>query len=226
VAWTAVRVERLKKRWSQGVSARKISKEFGGGVSRSAVLGKIHRLGIAALSPNGGASRTSTADKDRRAGQLRPRYVRRPVIEGMRPPESGAVPSWVTEAKPYVEDPRLDAHIPLSQRRALLELDNHMCRWPIGEPARPDFLFCGAQPLAGKPYCAAHCVRAFRPTVDTAGSECVPPSVHVEIGQRRYRHRSRLVVLPPNTHAAGRKDGQASETGSCGSAETGKERKG
>jgi GcrA cell cycle regulator len=55
----------------------------------------------------------------------------------------------------------VDADIPLPQRRSLLELDRHACRWPIGDPRSPDFLFCGAKPRRGKPYCAAHCARAY-----------------------------------------------------------------
>jgi GcrA cell cycle regulator len=68
----------------------------------------------------------------------------------------------VLHARPYVERPGRDARIPLAQRRSLLELDSETCRWPVHDPAGPDFFFCGAQSAAGRPYCAAHCRRAYR----------------------------------------------------------------
>jgi hypothetical protein len=72
----------------------------------------------------------------------------------------GPVPAWLRDATPYVDDPLVDADIPPAQRRALLDLDRNTCRWPVGDPAGSAFFFCGAQPLAGKPYCARHCARA------------------------------------------------------------------
>jgi GcrA cell cycle regulator len=75
-------------------------------------------------------------------------------------------PVWVTEAKPYVDDPGKDADISLAQRRSLLELASHDCRWPVGDPSTADFFFCGAEVLRGKPYCRAHGERARRPAND------------------------------------------------------------
>jgi GcrA cell cycle regulator len=73
-----------------------------------------------------------------------------------------STPDWVVKAKPYVERPGRDARIPITQRRSLLELDSETCRWPVHDPAGPDFFFCGARSAAGRPYCAAHCRRAYR----------------------------------------------------------------
>ena len=78
-----------------------------------------------------------------------------------RPP-----PAWVAAAEPYVDDPLTDAGIPFSQRRSLLELSERTCRWPVGDPGSAAFFYCGAEPVAGKPYCAAHCARAYRPPDD------------------------------------------------------------
>ena len=72
----------------------------------------------------------------------------------------GPAPSWVRNTTPYVDDPRIDQDIPKHQRRSLLDLDRNACRWPVGDPARSGFFFCGAQQLAGKPYCARHWARA------------------------------------------------------------------
>jgi hypothetical protein len=69
----------------------------------------------------------------------------------------------VTDATPYIDDPLVDTDIPPPQRRSFLELTSHTCRWPIGDPSNSDFFFCGAEPSQHKPYCAAHCARAYRP---------------------------------------------------------------
>jgi hypothetical protein len=73
-----------------------------------------------------------------------------------------ALPMRLLAAKPYVEHPGDDAHIPIVQRRSLLDLDSRTCRWPVHDPAAPDFFFCGAQSAFGRPYCATHCARAYR----------------------------------------------------------------
>jgi GcrA cell cycle regulator len=155
--WTDERIERLKTRWSQGASARQIARELGHGISRSAVLGKIHRLGIAGMSPHAGARGQQPAGKilrGRRRGT------------GLGVVAQQPLPAWVIGARPYVDDPLRDAGIPMQQRRPLLGLSDGTCRWPVGDPASSDFFFCGAEPIRGKPYCAAHCARAYRPETE------------------------------------------------------------
>ena len=167
--WTDDRIELLKARWSQGASARQISEEFGCGMTRNAVLGKLHRLGIARGSRHAVAGRkASAAERARRSdsGLLRPPPA--PDMGGLRPRQQRSVPAWVRDAKPYIDDPLLDVAVPTSQRRSFLELDNRTCRWPIGDPGKPDLQFCGAEPREGKPYCAPHCARAYRPRVENA----------------------------------------------------------
>jgi GcrA cell cycle regulator len=159
---------RLRARWSQGASARQIAKELGGGISRKAVLGKVRRLGLAQPSPYGGARRKrSAAERDRRARKRAPGGRPGGHVGGMHPSPHRSVPAWVSHARSHIDDPLADADIPLSQRRSLLELDRRTCRWPIGNPGSPDFLFCGAEPRKGKPYCAAHCARAYLPEKET-----------------------------------------------------------
>ena len=85
-------------------------------------------------------------------------------LRQQRPP-----PVWVIKVKPYVDDPGLDADIPLAQRRSLLELASDNCRWPVGDPSTGDFFFCGAHCLQGTPYCAAHEARARRSGGEIAG---------------------------------------------------------
>jgi GcrA cell cycle regulator len=190
--WTQERIEYLAARWSEGASALQISRELGPGISRNAVLGTIHRFGIVDLSPFGGRRGRRRARKV--AGAKSPR-ARKPgrsdtkavgtkrvrarktgcnarpgdysLWRSMRP-----LPAWVANAKPYVDDPGIDAGIPLSQRRSFLELTDDTCRWPVGDPCNADFFFCGAQPLPDKPYCAAHCARAD--WIDEAAPACAP----------------------------------------------------
>ena len=157
-------------RWSQGVTARRIARELGGGISRSAVLGKIHRLGFAELSPRAWVHRSQL--KRARARRMSPQLLAalgRTFAGQHWPP-----PAWVIEAKPYVEDPRVDADIPLAQRRTLLELTRGACRWPVGDPSHPDFFFCGAEALRGERYCAAHRARAYRPAAETISGAASP----------------------------------------------------
>src|SRR5262245_19346166 len=158
--WTDERIAHLRQRWSQGASARSIARELAAGISRSAVLAKVHRLGIGRLSPFGGVSGGRLTRKRKTA--------RAPSAGGgghlwWPPLRPRSPPRWVVEAEPYVDDRSVDADIPLAQRCARLELLGARCRWPVGDPASADFFYCGGEALAGKPYCAAHCARAYLP---------------------------------------------------------------
>jgi GcrA cell cycle regulator len=54
--------------------------------------------------------------------------------------------------------------IPVAQRKTIFELANHNCRWPIGDPKRAGFFFCGspdADLAQGMPYCPIHSRRAY-----------------------------------------------------------------
>jgi GcrA cell cycle regulator len=136
---------------------RDIAAELGHGITPNAVIAKIHRLGIADLSPFGGAPGRRRAARtirrlDKVASGYRAAYWYR----------KGPLPAWVVSVKPYVEDARLDANIPRRRRRSLLELTDDTCRWPVGDPGSARFFFCGAQAAHNKPYCAEHCARAYR----------------------------------------------------------------
>jgi GcrA cell cycle regulator len=170
--WSEERINHLTTLWSQGLSARQISRELGSGISRSSVLAKIHRLGIGHLSPNGGRRWSRPARIERPpapAGAIA--IVPRPVWL-FRP---NATPAWVANAVPYVDDPLADADIPRAQRRSLLQLNYRTCRWPVGDPARSDFFFCGAVSVEGEAYCAAHCARAIRPAEQAAQRDAHAP---------------------------------------------------
>jgi len=154
-SWTRLQIRQLRQRWSTGASADQIARELGAGISRDAVLAKIRRLGLLGRRRHDRRPSARTAIRaiafDAIPDQLRARTS-----------EPRRHPIWVVEAKPYVDDPGADANIPPAQRRSLLELSDEACRWPVGDPARSDFFFCGAAVQIGKPYCIDHCARAYR----------------------------------------------------------------
>jgi len=173
VSWTQLQIRKLRQRWSTGVSAEKIARELGAGISRDAVLAKIRRLGLPGRRKHDRRPSARTAIRvisfDAIPDQLR-----------VRTREPRRYPIWVVEAKPYVDDPGADANIPPAQRRSLLELSDEVCRWPVGDPACPGFFFCGAPVHIGKPYCADHCARAYcreqpsKPKLDRRDRASIP----------------------------------------------------
>jgi GcrA cell cycle regulator len=131
--WTADRIEWLTQLWADGLSASQIASKLGG-LTRSAVIGKVHRTGL--------PGRNKTRDPAS--------YPKAPRKPQRRAP-------WAVKNKR--SKPADDSGIPFAQRCTLLELNNSTCRWPI---ATEPFLFCGAMPAEGRPYCHEHCARAYQ----------------------------------------------------------------
>ncbi|MBO6508636.1 MAG: GcrA family cell cycle regulator [Roseibium sp.] len=166
MSWTNERVELLKKLWGEGLSASQIAGELGG-VTRNAVIGKVHRLGL-----SGRAKSTSTSAKPRRPRANTPTSSPAPKKPSPQPQTIGATalkadisPAPVIEAEPQVE-PIAELVVPISQRATILTLTERTCKWPIGDPATDDFYFCGRVSDAGVPYCAHHCKIAYQPVAD------------------------------------------------------------
>jgi GcrA cell cycle regulator len=156
MSWTDERVELLKKLWSDGLSASQIAAELGG-ITRNAVIGKVHRLGL-----SGRAKSAST-------GAPRPRKPRSPAH--MLRIGRGAIRGNTALAHAYEievenEPELIDNIIPIGQRRTLLELNEQTCRWPVGDPGSGDFFFCGGNTIACLPYCAYHSRIAYQPAAD------------------------------------------------------------
>jgi GcrA cell cycle regulator len=154
MAWTDERVELLKKLWSEGLSASQIAGRLGG-VTRNAVIGKVHRLG---LSGRATTSRMNThrprprAAAAKRLGKPRFTSIETSPLRALYPPE----------AEPYVPSVE-ELVIPLDERRTIQTLTASNCRWPIGDPQLPDFHFCNGTKVPGLPYCEFHARRAFQP---------------------------------------------------------------
>lgn len=157
--WTEERVELLGKLWGDGLSASQIAGVLGGGVTRNAVIGKVHRLGLAGRAKSGGQPAASRKPKPRSATE--PGLEAGPVhAEEEAGPEPGL---RVPAAAPA---PVQAVAIPISQRVSILDLRETMCRWPIGDPTSPDFGFCGGRSVTGLPYCADHCRIAYQPAAE------------------------------------------------------------
>ncbi len=168
MSWTDERVEQLKALWNEGASASQIAKQLGG-VSRNAVIGKVHRLG---LSNRVGEKGEGLAEPEAAAVEEAPAEAEAPA-ETMTIAEAVVVEMDLADEEDE-EDEEEEEEVPTHQvdlaslekkarRLSLLELTERTCKWPIGDPNHDDFHFCGLPSAAGKPYCAAHTLAAYQP---------------------------------------------------------------
>jgi GcrA cell cycle regulator len=156
--WTDERVERLKSMWMDGRSASEIARELGG-VSRNAVIGKVHRLGLSGRQ--GSRSKPAAAAKPGRKAAAR---AQKPAVPARRPSHRNSGPALALRAdpEPFVENVAVTGEvIPMTRNLTLLELGPRTCRWPIGDPQSPDFRFCGAPTESGQVYCSACSKKAY-----------------------------------------------------------------
>ena len=183
MTWTDERVELLKKLWADGLSASQIAGELGG-ITRNAVIGKVHRLGLSgrAKSPSSSAPRA----RKPRSHMLR---VSRPSMRG----NTALALAYEMEQEPEPE--LIENIIPIGQRRTLLELNEDTCRWPIGDPASPEFFFCGGKPLTGLPYCGYHSRVAYQPANERRRDRRRRRSGRAE--SRSFIRRSRRLTWRP-----------------------------
>lgn len=161
--WTDERVELLKKLWSEGLSASAIATALGG-VTRNAVIGKVHRLGLS------GRAKPPAPQPQRRAKPTRaPSHPMRaaPFVRGNTALAADIEPVTAQAPEPEPERrPADDVVIPMSERVTIMELREQMCRWPIGDPGREDFRFCGGRVTVASPYCSHHAAIAYQPVID------------------------------------------------------------
>lgn len=183
MSWTDERVELLKKMWTEGQSASQIAKELGG-VTRNAVIGKVHRLGLSNRSGGAATSakaepapepvKTEAAPKPEVAAPA-PEATQEPVMqtESASPPPS-ARKQIIPAGQPLPPQPSANEISPEAlakvnkieknaRKLSLMELTEKTCKWPVGDPATDNFWFCGLPAQAGKPYCEAHVGVAFQP---------------------------------------------------------------
>ncbi|HEX4846882.1 MAG TPA: GcrA family cell cycle regulator [Novosphingobium sp.] len=205
MSWTDERIEKLTKMWEGGATASQIADELGG-VSRNAVIGKAHRLGLKARpspvkpnekegappaaapapkaprpepAPRAAAPRPAAPAPAPRAAAPAPSGEPMPRIVSVGPggflrqgpgdqqaPIPPAPPRRLVPAKPSPE---------VADKTSLLDLNDRICRWPMGHPGEPDFHFCGEKVNPGFPYCVEHCGRAFQAQLPRGHRRPPPP---------------------------------------------------
>ena len=203
MAWTDERIDQLKRLWESGMTASQIADELGG-VSRNAVIGKAHRLGLQARpSPvrANDVGSTPAPDADRPAPATAP--VSPPVANPAAPAPIAAEPAPRPAPAPQVvmrsigpggflrqgpgdQQPpatpapprRLVPAKPSAEvagKTSLLDLSDKICKWPLGHPGEPDFHFCGSPINPGFPYCVNHCSVAYQAQLPRRDRRPPPP---------------------------------------------------
>jgi len=161
MTWTEERIALLTKLWSEGLSASQIAAELGGGMSRNAVLGKAHRLGLVRHETKG----PSTPRPPKPPRPLDASASAEPLVR-QAPPSVPVVVSEPPAAQPAGTPPEQKVTAPLSKKVTIMELRETMCRFPLGDPTTPEFRFCGAQASTGLPYCTHHAQIAYVPAAE------------------------------------------------------------
>lgn len=159
--WTDERVELLKKLWSEGLSASQIATQLGG-VSRNAVIGKVHRL---KLSARGRTSSAQPRAKKAPAASNGGKTTSRPTRTVTATIGATALAAQF-DAEPVARQvlrPVENVVIPISRKLALIELTERTCKWPNGDPLAEDFSFCGNEAGESGPYCGYHAKVAYQP---------------------------------------------------------------
>jgi len=216
MAWTDERIERLKTLWLQGMTASLIAEELGG-VSRNAVIGKAHRLGLQSrpspVKPNeeeeGGGAAHAPAETAPWEEPAAPAPVAAPAPAAEAQPQPAAAPAQAEPAPPapaQPQQPQLRSIGPggfirqapgeqqqpippapprrlvpakpspeIADKTSLLDLNEKICKWPIGHPGEPDFHFCGAPANPGFPYCVEHCGVAYQAQIPRRDRRPPPP---------------------------------------------------
>jgi len=211
MSWTEERIERLKKMWHDGATASQIADELGG-VSRNAVIGKAHRLGLEQRPSPVKPGEEKEAKKAPAAAPPKA-AAPKPQAPAAAKPEAApfdAAPDTAPAAKPAPQRPATElqyrsigpggfvrqgpgdqqAPIPpapprrlvpakpspeVADKTSLLDLNDRICKWPMGHPGEPDFHFCGEQANPGFPYCVQHCGVAYQAQLPRRDRRPPPP---------------------------------------------------
>jgi len=181
MSWTDDRVAMLKKMWKDGHSAADIAKALGKGVTRNAVIGKAHRMGLSGRpSPiKGGEEEKPTKAKKADVKKAEKKVKEKKEPKAKKADDEVKVRKATTNSsvakkaaaknnrnefeKDEIVLANLDAETPPEDGGvALIDLTEHMCRWPYGDPREEGFTFCGRPVYPGKPYCADHVLVAYQ----------------------------------------------------------------
>jgi len=146
--WTTERITNLKKLWTLGQPASAIATILGN-VTRNAILGKVHRLGLS--TPSTASTRASATSTQRRSRRQSSSAKTRAAPSCQPKPHKAKRASKFPPLQPLVfnNPPRIG------------ELKPDQCCWPEGDPRKSDFHFCGRSKTPGRPYCAHHRARSM-----------------------------------------------------------------
>ena len=204
MSWTDERIDRLKNLWSNGMTASQIADELGG-VSRNAVIGKAHRLGLQSRpSPVKPNEPGAAAPAPRPAAAPAPAAAAPPAAEPAEPATEEAAPAAAQPPQPpqpqicsigpggFLRQGPGDQQSPIppapprrlvpakpsaevADKTSLLDLNEKICKWPLGHPGEPDFHFCGRPANPGFPYCVQHCGVAYQAQLPRRDRRPPPP---------------------------------------------------
>jgi GcrA cell cycle regulator len=215
MSWTDERIERLKTMWTQGSTASQIAEELGG-VSRNAVIGKAHRLGLESRpSPvKAGEEKEKKLKPAPAPRAAKPAPAPKPAPAAAEPreaevdaPRQAPIAGAPPQAKPsdattiqyrsvgpggFIRQGPGDTQAPIppapprrlvpakpsaevADKTSLLDLNDRVCRWPMGHPGEPDFHFCGKPSNPGYPYCVDHCGVAYQAQLPRRDRRPPPP---------------------------------------------------
>ena len=161
MAWDEKKIEILKNEWGKGKTASQIA-EIIGGMSRNAVIGKAHRLNLSAKIKTRTATSNKGFEDSLEEKNSKPRKIRRSKFK-----------SFIIEKDFEPENPK-----------QLEELDESLCKWPIGHPNEKTFYFCGRTSLKDFSYCKLHLLYAYQPKgkkEDTSDKEEAPEFIEKKI---------------------------------------------
>lgn len=157
--WTEQRVEILRQLWGQGQTASQIAAILGG-VTRNAVIGKAHRLGLTARPSPIKRDASKPVEAKRRVAPSIAMPKPQPILRGAVLPSHAKI----EERRP---DPNLNRPS-MTARFGKNIAGRASCSWPIGDPKTADFHFCGETNEPGRPYCSTHCAQAYQRKTDAA----------------------------------------------------------
>jgi len=158
MSWTDERVARLTKLWSEGLSASQVAAELGG-VTRNAVIGKIHRLGLS------GRDKPASKSGPRQKRTARTNGYSRANRSTSRTAKTNNVANLAKVSSQPI-DHSVDLVAPEPLRIKLVNLTESTCKWPLGDPQEIDFSFCGHAIKSDTPYCEYHCKLAYQPITE------------------------------------------------------------
>ena len=166
MSWTDERVELLKKLWAEGLSASQIAGQLGG-VTRNAVIGKVHRLKL-----SGRARSSNAASRVKKAAAATATAASASTARRQRPARPMVATVGSTALKVEFEEdaialqhlrPVENVVVPISRKLSLVQLTERTCKWPNGDPLSEDFSFCGNDVGEAGPYCTYHSRLAYQP---------------------------------------------------------------